>query len=75
LLRNTPLILLVITIENNANGISTDTTRGTMVVVKQLQQLDNHTEIMPVTLIKIEEEICMFTLMMERVEDEFPTIL
>jgi hypothetical protein len=67
LLRNTPLILLVITIENNANGISTDTTRGTMVVVKQLQQLDNHTE--------IEEEICMFTLMMERVEDEFPTIL
>jgi hypothetical protein len=63
----------------NANGISTDITRGTMVVVKQLQQLDNHTEITPVTSIKasyyVEEEICMFTLMVERVEDEFPTII
>jgi hypothetical protein len=60
----------------NANGISIDITRGTMVVVKQMQQLDNHTEITPVTSIKasyyIEEETCMLTLMVERVEDEFP---
>jgi hypothetical protein len=63
----------------NANGISTDITRGTMVVVKQLQQLDNHTEITTATSIKasyyIDEEIFMFTLIVERVEDEFLTII
>jgi hypothetical protein len=51
-----------------------------MVVFKQVQQLDNHTEITPVTSIKasyyyIEEEICMLTLMVERVEDVFLTIV
>jgi hypothetical protein len=49
------------------------------VVVNQVQQLDNNTELTPATSIKasyyIEEEICMFTLMVERVEDEFPTII
>jgi hypothetical protein len=63
----------------NGNGISSDITRGTMVVVKQVQQLDNHTKMTRVTSIKasyyIEKEICMFTLMVERVEDVFLTII
>jgi hypothetical protein len=49
----------------------------TMGIVNEVQQLDNHSEMSPVTSIKasyyIEELICMFTLIVERVEDEFPT--
>jgi hypothetical protein len=46
MVRNTPLILLAIAMQE-AHGISTDLTRGnTMgVVVKQVEQLDNHTNI------------------------------
>jgi hypothetical protein len=62
-----------------AHGIKKHLTWCTMGIVKQVQQLDNHTEITPVTSIKasyyIEEGICMFTLIVERVEDEFPTII
>jgi hypothetical protein len=50
-----------------------------MGIVKQVQQLDKNTEMRPVTSIKasyyIEEEICMLTLMVDRVEDEFLTII
>jgi hypothetical protein len=62
-----------------AHGITTKLTRGTMGVVKQVQQLHDHTEIPPVTSMKasyyIEEEICLFTFMVVRVEDVFLSIL
>jgi hypothetical protein len=47
----------------------------TMVVVNQVQQLDKNTEFTPVTWTRcsyyIKEEIYMFTLMVEGVEDGF----
>jgi hypothetical protein len=60
------------------HGIKKHLTWCTMGIVKQVQQLDNHTEITPVNSIKAsyytEEEICMFALMVERVEDVFLSI-
>jgi hypothetical protein len=50
-----------------------------MVIVNEVQQLDKNTEMTPVTSIKasyyIDEEICMFALMVEGVKDVFLTII
>jgi hypothetical protein len=78
LVRNTPMILLLITTQK-AHRITTKLTRGTMGVVKQVLQLDNHTDISPVTSIKasyyIEGEICMIDLMVDGEENVFLSII
>jgi hypothetical protein len=61
-----------------ASGIKKSLTWCTMRVVNEVQQLGKSTEITPVTSVKasyyIEEEICMFILMIERVEAVFLSI-